>query len=152
MTYKIHTLLRRERWHDLEDDDWKTIEPVLRLTSAFLDFEASFVCFYSLINSDRIFWRRRQYENVYPRIEEVNPYKVPDQSIEDVRMEYDAVLDAIAEQLELSFSNSKSAEGHTRYQKNRRVHFTTKKLGAVVGQGSNVVLREAIFLKRLRRL
>ena len=152
MTYKIHTFLQRERWQDLKDEDWKIIEPALRLTSAFLDSEASFVFFYSLINSDREFSRREQWENFYPRIRKSNPYKVRGQSIEDVRTEYNAALDEIAKQLQIRFSNSRSAEGYTIHQKHRRVHFITKKSGVVVGQGCNVLMQETIFLKPLRRL
>ncbi|MCJ1380094.1 hypothetical protein MMC17_003197 [Xylographa soralifera] len=152
MTYEIHTLLRRERWQDLEDEDWKSIEPALRLTSAFLDSEASFVFFNSLINADREFFNRKQWENFYPRIQKMNPHEAPDQSIEEVRTEYDAALDTIAKQLQLRFSNSRSAEGYTIHQKHRPIRFTTMKSSVVVGQGCNILLQESIFLKPLRRL
>ncbi|MCJ1430885.1 hypothetical protein MMC27_000235 [Xylographa pallens] len=152
MTYEIHTLLRRERWQDLEDEDWKIIEPALRLTSAFLDSKASFVFFYSLINSDREPFHRKQWENVYPRIRKMNPYKAPDQSIEEVRTEYDAALETIAKQLQLRFSNSRALEGYTIRQRHRRTRFTTKKAGVVLGRGCNILIQETIFLKPLRRL
>ncbi|MCJ1404469.1 hypothetical protein MMC11_007695 [Xylographa trunciseda] len=152
LTYELHTLLRRERWQDLKNEDWKLIEPALRLTSAFLDSEASFVFFYSLINSERQFFNGNQWEKFYPRIRRMKPYKARGQSIEEVRMEYDAALDAIAGQLQLRFSDSRSAEGYTLRQKTRRVQFITQKSTVVVGEGCNLLMQETIFLKPLRRL
>ncbi|MCJ1387645.1 hypothetical protein MMC18_000488 [Xylographa bjoerkii] len=152
LTYEIHTLLRRERWQDLEDEDWEIIEPALRLTSAFLDSEASFVFFYSLINSNRVFFNGKQWENFYPRIGKTNPYKARGQTIEEVREEYDTAMEIIAKQLQLRFSDSRSAEGYTIHQRSRRVCFRTKKLGMVIGQGCNILMQKSIFLKPLHRL
>ncbi|MCJ1282429.1 hypothetical protein MMC26_001752 [Xylographa opegraphella] len=137
---------------DLEDEDWEIIKPALRPTSAFLDSEASFVFFYSLINSDREFTIDKYWEKFYPKILKTNPYQVPDQSIKDVRTEYATALDIMAKQLELRFSDNRSAEGYTIYQKHRRLQFTTKNSRVVVGHGCDVVMHETIFWKPLRRL
>ena len=152
LTYELHTLLRAERWYDLEDGDWELIEPALRLTSAILDSEASFMFFYSMINSDREFFNCKQWENFYPRIRKMNPYRALGRSIEEIRTEYGDILETIARQLQLRFSDSKSAEGHTSRQKDRQVYFPTRKWGMMVGEGCNILMQKSIFLKPLRRL
>ncbi|MCJ1281621.1 hypothetical protein MMC26_000941 [Xylographa opegraphella] len=50
----INPIFRRLRWIGMTDWQWMLVEPVLRLASAFLETEASFVVLYSIINARKI--------------------------------------------------------------------------------------------------
>ncbi|MCJ1391609.1 hypothetical protein MMC18_004473 [Xylographa bjoerkii] len=54
LQYPINPIFRQERWKAITNRQWALVEPVLRLASAFLESEASFIVLYSIVNAPQI--------------------------------------------------------------------------------------------------
>ena len=141
--------LRRNRWQGLDDNTWNRLQPILRLASAMFTTHGSFLFFYSVINAKRQddYLLTLKYRTKIAVIGRLDPYSHKDQSIDDVRREYQANLEFIARYVEFRVVDSTNKQwqnaGHyaqTRVVQERDVLFRNYRRAINKGHGCNVFL------------
>ena len=102
LTVDLNPMLVRARWPGINDHMWSLLLPVLRLASAMLSTHASFLFLYSVINAKRAYdWPlSTKYHANIAMIGRLDPYDHLDQSLSDVRNEYEACLRLFAKYVE----------------------------------------------------
>ena len=141
--------LRPSRWPGLDGNTWNRLKPILHLASAMFTTHGSFLFYYSVINAKRQedYLLSLKYRNKIAVIGRLDPYSHKDQSIDDVRREYQANLEVIAHHVEFRIVDSTNGQwqnpGHyaqTRVVPEREVFFRNYRRAINRGHGCNVFL------------
>ena len=162
LTYPIHPMLTKDKWQlPIRDGLEPILLPILRLASAILDSEASFRCWYTIINSKRNLDRdlTMKHRHFMSSIRTIDIYSLghgyPNQ--DELREEFRKCVVYISLFLRIGLADPtdpkvtkpstdpnktpiKTINGYTQRAWNRKISFSTSYRPNIAGFGANVKL------------